>query len=251
METTIQRDVEYTYDAIVMKGAVCAPSGTVGAPGILLVHDAFGLSTQMLETAHRLAGLGFAVFAADVWGNRAQPSRQEEIGPYIRAMVSDRPGWAGRMHTAEKTAAAQPEIDGSSLVALGYCFGASSALELLRNGGGLRGVISIHAGLDLLDPQSDWSGADPRARVLICSGDEDPMATPPQRAFLQEKLSGVGIEWELDLYSGAKHAFTSLLARNSPTPDAVAYDERSAARAWAATTRFLSDINSLMLPAQS
>lgn len=251
MATTIQRDVEYTHDAIVMKGAVRAPSGAFGEPGVLLVHDAFGLSTRMLETADRLAELGFAVFAADVWGNRAQPSRQEEIGPYIRAMVSDRPSWVARMRAAQETAAAQPEIDGSSLVALGYCFGASSALELLRSGGGLRGVISIHGGLDLLDPEADWSGADPRARVLICSGAEDPMATPAQRASLQEKLSGVGIEWELDLYSGTKHAFTSLLARNSPTPEAVAYDERSAARAWTATTRFLLDINSLLLPAQS
>lgn len=246
----IQRDVHYTHDGTVMKGALCAPPAASAAPGVLLVHDAFGLTPHILQIAQSLTDLSFAVFAADVWGDRAQPSHQAEIGPYIGSMVSDRPRWIARMHTALETAAAQPEIDESSLVALGYCFGASSALELLRSGGDLRGVISIHGGLDLLESGADWSAADASARVLLCSGADDPMATPDQRTSLQENLSGAGIEWELDLYSDTKHAFTSPHARNSPAPEVVAYNELSAARAWAATTRFLSTISSPLLPAK-
>jgi dienelactone hydrolase len=249
MDKVVLRDVEYTHDDTRMIGAVCAPEEAESAPGVLLVHDAFGLSEHMLQIARDLAGRGYAVFAADVWGDRALPTTEEEIGPLIGAMVSDRPRWTARLAAAHRAAADQPEIDGSALVALGYCFGGSSALEHLRNGGDVRGAISIHGGLDLLDPEADWQAVDPTARVLLCSGAEDPMATAEQRTALLHGLSGAGVDWELDLYSGTVHAFTSPQAESSPRPDVVAYHPRSAARAWAATTRFLSELHPQVRPA--
>jgi len=241
MDEVVQRDVEYSHDGTRMIGALLAPHGAQGLPGVLLVHDAYGLSDHVLDVAHRLVGLGHGVFAADVWGGRTRPQRQEEIGPLIGAMVSDRPRWTARLAAARAAAAEQPELDGSALVALGYCFGGSSALELLRSGADLRGAVSVHGGLDLLEPDADWSAARPEASVLVCTGAQDPMATAAQRTALTDGLSEAGIDWELDLYSDTRHAFTSPQAKNSPTPDVVAYDARSAARSWAATTRFLAE----------
>lgn len=234
------RDVEYTHDGTRMFGYFCAPTGTQGLPGILLVHDAFGLTDDVILTAQRYAALGFAVFAADVWGDRTQPKTEPEIGPLIGAMVGDRARWLGRISAAHNAIAAQPEVDASALVTIGYCFGASSALEHLRTGGVVRGVVSIHAGLDLLAP--DWSAATGSTQVLVCTGADDPMATEQMRSELQSFMSAAHIDWEVDLYSDTKHAFTNPQADFSPMPDVVAYNAQSAARSWASTTRFLGEL---------
>ncbi|MBO0610113.1 dienelactone hydrolase family protein [Myceligenerans salitolerans] len=235
------RDVEYTHDGTRMRGAVVAAPGTRGAPGVLLVHDAFGPGEDMLAIARRLAALGRPVFCADIWGARTRPRTMAEIGPLIGGMVADRARWIARVSAAHEAAGAQPELDGGCLVALGYCFGGSSALEYLRGGGRLAGVVGVHAGLDLLDPGADWSAAHPGASVLLCTGADDPMATAAQRDALQNALTGAGIDWETDVYGGTVHAFTSPRARNSPDPRVIAHHPRSAARAWDATTRFLRE----------
>ena len=240
MSDLVTRDVEYLHDGTRMVGYLCAPADARRSAGVLLVHDAFGVSPDMVAVAHRLADLGHAVLVADVWGDRTLPATQPEIGPLIGGMVTDRPRWMGRLAAAHEAAGGQPEIDGSRLVVLGYCFGGSSALEYVRTGGAVLGAVAVHAGLDLLAP--DWSARTPDARVLVCTGSADPMATAAMRTELQDAMTAADVDWELDLYSGAKHAFTSPRSQDSPTPDVVAYDPRAAARSWDATTRFLREL---------
>ena len=243
------RDVEYTHDGTRMIGYFCVASAAHSAlaaqpaPGIVLIHDAFGLGDDMMRTAERYAGLGFAVLAADVWGERTVPETEPQIGPLIGGMASDREKWMGRIAAAHTALAAQPEVDESPVTGVGYCFGASSALEYLRTGADIGAVVSIHAGLDLL--ADDWSGADAAgsARVLLCTGADDPMATAAMREQLQSSLSTAGADWELDLYSNTKHAFTNPKSDFSPMPHAIAYNPQSAQRAWLSTERFLGEIH--------
>ncbi|GAA3880671.1 dienelactone hydrolase family protein [Leifsonia kafniensis] len=223
-----------------MLGYLCAPTGAHELPGIVLVHDAFGLNDDTIQTAERYAALGFAVFAADVWGDRTTATAESQIGPLIGGMVSDHARWMGRIEAAHLTLAAQPEVDAEAIITAGYCFGASSALEYLRTGGNTRGVVSIHAGLDLLRP--NWAAATTPARVLVCTGADDPMATAQMRSELQVALSGAAIDWELNLYSDTKHAYTNPKSAFSPMPDVVAYNPQSAARSWESTKRFLGEL---------
>ena len=244
MSSVISRDIEYRQDDTRMLGLLCAPSspttgGAGAAAGVLLVHDAFGVSGEMVAVASRLAALGHPVLAADVWGERRLPGSEAEIGPLIGGMVGDRDRWMARIRAAHSAAVAQPEFTGRPLVLLGYCFGGSSALEYLRTGADVAGAISVHGGLDLLAP--DWSQALPSS-VLICAGADDPMATAQMRTELTGSLDAAGTDWQLHLYSDTTHAFTSPKVEHSPMPDVVAYNPRSAARAWAATVRFLREI---------
>src|SRR6218665_382389 len=148
-------DVDDRQEGTWMRGYLAAPTGSDNAPTILLIHDAFGLNDDLIRIAHELGALGFAVFAADVWGGRTCPATQDDIGPLIGGMVGDRDRWLARVAAAHAAAAAQPEIDAASLVLLGYCFGGSSALQHLRSGADVRGVVAIHPGLDILG--DGWS----------------------------------------------------------------------------------------------
>ena len=242
MSAEVWRDIEYRHGDTVMIGQLRAPAGEperAGAAAVLLVHDAFGISDEMVANASALVARGHRVFLADVWGDRRIPSTEAEIGPLIGAMLADRATWLARVEAAHRAAAEQPEFDARPVAVLGYCFGGSSALEYLRTGAEVAGVVSIHGGLDLLAP--DWSAAVP-ASVLVCTGADDPMATAEMRTALTGSLDAAGMEWQLHLYSGTKHAFTSPMAEHSPMPDVVAHNPRSAARAWATTVRFLGEL---------
>lgn len=240
MADLFTRDIAYRHEGAEMLGMLVAPEGAVNLPTVVLVHDAFGLSDDMVEIAQSIASRGYAVFAADVWGNRQLPTSEPEIGPLIGGMVAQRDEWIARVAAAHETAAAQAEVDGSALISLGYCFGGASALEYLRTGGSVLGVVSIHGGLDLLE--FDWARAKPGSTVLVCTGAADPMATAEQREQLMAGLDAAGIDWELDLYSNTVHAFTSKKAQNSPVPHVIAYHPRNAARAMDATLRFIDEV---------
>lgn len=241
MTIEIVRDVEYTSGGIRMRGMLLAASARQEAPTVVLIHDAFGLGGFSLAEAERYAGLGYTVFAADVWGDRATETDSSAIGPRIGAVVGDRDAWIARIAAAHDTARAQPEVDPERIVTVGYCFGGASALEFARTGGRVRGVVAIHPGLDLLDPGAVWTPA-PGLNVLVSAGAIDPMATPEQRASLQAGMDAAEVEWELDLYSGTTHAFTNPHLTDSPHPDLFAYEPRSAARSQRATTHFLEEI---------
>ncbi|KQP01819.1 dienelactone hydrolase family protein [Leifsonia sp. Leaf264] len=239
MSQLASRDVVYSHADIRMIGRLSSPADGVGLPGVLLIHDAFGLGADMAAIADRYAELGYAVFAADVWGERLEPTSGQEIGGLIGGMASDRAAWMGRIRAAHIAAAAQPEVAADRIAIAGYCFGGSSALEYLRTGGDVLGVVSIHGGLDLVE--GDWSDPTSSTRVLLCTGADDPMAAPQHWQPIKAGLTTAGIDWEFDLYSGTRHAFTNPKADGLGIPGA-AYNARSSARAWARTVAFLDEL---------
>jgi dienelactone hydrolase len=233
------RDVDYGHDGTRMVGLLVAPVGAVALPTVLLLHDAFGLGADTTAQTHRYAELGYAVFAADVWGDRHTPAGGPDIGPLIGAMAADRDEWMARVAAARRAAAAQPEVDAAQIVVLGYCFGGAGALEYVRIGGDVVGAVSIHGGLDLL--ARDWSAATSGIDVLVCTGSADPMATTAQRAALESDLDSAGISWETALYSGVKHAFTNPRSGLPGMPPGIGYSARATARAWQSTRQFLAE----------
>lgn len=238
MSEVLTRDVDYTYRETRMSGLLLVPEGDGARGTVVLIHDAFGLAGFSLAAAHRYAALGYVVFAADVWGDRVQPADERGIGPLIGAMVANREEWQGRVAAAHATAAEQPEVDPRRIVMAGYCFGGSSALEYARTGAHLAGVVAVHPGLDLLDPDGVWQ-PHPSLRALVCVGADDQMATASQREALTTALTRAGIDWEMDVYGGTVHGFTNPRLVESPARHIIAYHPRSAERAWSSTITLL------------
>ncbi|MEF2070713.1 dienelactone hydrolase family protein [Consotaella aegiceratis] len=235
-----RRDVEYTHEGIRMLGVFCSSAG--GAPdkrpGVFVVHGAHGLGTHTLSCAERIAALGYAVLAVDLWGDRRLLTDPSEIGPTLCRFVDDRAMWMGRLNAAHAALAAQPEVDAGRIGAVGYCFGGTSVLEFIRTGHRLAGAVSFHGGLDMV--ADDWSAAKAGGKALILSGADDPMAKPGDLARLQPVMTEAGIDWEVDLYSHTKHAFTEPDRPNAPP--FTAYNERADRRSWQATRGFFEDV---------
>ena len=241
MSKIIKRDVVYEDEGRRLFGYFCIPAEAQEArPGILLIHDAFGIGDYIRGRAERLAALGYAVLAADVWGDGATLGDEGTIRATIGRFAGDRAMWFGRLRAGYDALVAQPGVDPTRTAAVGYCFGGASVLEFARLGGSVRGVVSFHGGLDLVG--AEWSAGKTVAKVLITTGFEDPLAPQATLRKLETAMSEAGIDWEVDCYSHTRHAFTRVDAATTGRPEMVAYDERADRRSWRAMIDFLDEV---------
>lgn len=235
------KSVEYSYDSARLVGHFCKDGAAADPrPGVVIVHDAFGVSDAMKQIAARVAELGYAVLAADLWGDGAQLKEESAIGPMIGRMASDRKCWMGRLHAAQEALAAQPGVNAGKIAMTGYCFGGASVLEYLRTTGGVKGVVSFHGGLDLVG--GEWESAPAGGKALILTGYDDPTAKSATVVQLADNLTKAGVDWEIDMYGHTKHGFTRPESDRANKPEFVAYNAQSDRRSWAAMTRFLEEV---------
>ena len=65
-------------------------SSTKGAPLVLLVHDWDGLTDYEVKRAEMLSELGYAVFAADLFGKGVRPTEMVDKRQHTGALYKDR-----------------------------------------------------------------------------------------------------------------------------------------------------------------
>jgi dienelactone hydrolase len=129
-----------------------------------------------------------------------------------------------------------PQCDGRC-AAIGFCFGGSTALELARSGADLAGVVSFHGGLDTPHPED---ARNIRGKVLVLHGADDPHVPADQIMAFMREMRDAGVDWQMNLYGGAVHAFA--------IPDAadpgrgLQYNASADRRSWKAMLDFLGEI---------
>src|SRR5690606_2654579 len=107
--------------------------------------------------------------------------------------------------------------------------------EWARAGAPLAGFVSFHGGLATPEGAS-WSAV--RGPLLILHGTADPAAPMAQVAALAEALDGAGVPYRMELYGGARHAFT---VWDVPETEATAYDPQADLASWRALLAFLDE----------
>jgi dienelactone hydrolase len=241
MPNIARKPIHYSFGGTAMSGEFVVDESISGPrPGVLVVHEAFGLGEHAIRNAEKLAELGYAALAMDLWGDRAQITDMPAVMETIGGMVGDRATWMGRTQAALEALAAQPETDGGKLAGIGYCFGGTTVLEFARTGGGVLGVGSFHGGVAPLG--SEWSSETVKAKLLVCTGAADPLIKAEALAAFQENLAGSGVDWELNVYSGTVHSFTNPAADAAGAPEMIAYNAQSDRRSWDRLVNFLAEI---------
>jgi dienelactone hydrolase len=179
------------------------------------------------------------VFTPDLFGEAFSDRAR---GLVVIAALVDRPALLrARVQSALQRLAMHAGIEHSRVAAVGHCFGGLAALELARSGAGIGAVVSFHGGLSAREPARP-AGDDQRvrARVLVCTGADDPYCPRDQRAAFEDEMTRGGVDWQMHVYSGAQHGFT-LRSDESPARPGCAYHERSDHRSWRAMIAFLDE----------
>lgn len=240
--STLNRStINYSHGITNMSGEYFVSADTSQRrPGILVLPGGSGLGSHAIERAEHLASLGYATLAVDYWGERRQISGVPAALQAIADLTSDHQAWMGRIAAAREALLARAEVDAERLAAVGYCFGGATALEYARTGGELRGVVGFHATLGEVGAQ--WSSERTDAKLLLCTGAGDPLVPGTALETLQRNLNGSGVDWEIDIYSGTRHAFTNPLIDSAGMPDIAAYNGQSDRRSRDRLIAFLQEI---------
>ena len=206
-------------------------------PGVLVAHTIRGRSQFEEGKARRLAEMGYAGFAIDVYGKDAIGSKFDDCRAMMESLRNQRAALHARLLRALQTLRHQAEVDASRVAAIGYCFGGLCVLDIARTGEPLAGVVSFHG---LFDPPGNTAGNRIHARILALHGWDDPLATPEQAVALGEELGSMGADWQLHCYGNVRHAFTNPAADAST--GVTVYNEAADRRSWAAAKYFLSEL---------
>jgi dienelactone hydrolase len=196
------KSITYEVNGAPYEGYYTSPSPD--APFILLIHDWDGLTGYEVKRADMLAKMGYAVFAADLFGAGVRPTEVKDKRQHTGELYTDRGKMRALMQGALETAKAQgAHIENG--IAMGYCFGGAAVLELARSGADLKAFVTFHGGLETPKGQ-DYSKT--KGYILIFHGSADTNITMGQFAKLADELEKAGVPHEMTTYGGAPHAFT-------------------------------------------
>ena len=200
------------------------------APLVLLIHDWDGLTDYEVKRSEMLAELGYAVFAADMFGAGIRPTETDEKRKLTGALYGDRERMRSLLQGAMEAAQAK-QAEAAYSVAMGYCFGGAVVLEFARSGAELDGFVSFHGGLTTPEGQ-DYSKT--KGQLLILHGTADTSVTMEHFAALANQLEQAGVPHEMTTYSGAPHAFTVFGSDR--------YREDADKKSWKRFTEFLEEL---------
>lgn len=199
------------------------------APLVLLVHDWDGLTDYEVKRTEMLNDAGYAVFAADFYGEGVRPTGVDAKKHLSGALYEDR----DKMRGLADAALAAAESQGArtdKVIMVGYCFGGAVALEMARSGRDWQGFVSLH-GLLKTPPGQDYNAV--RGEILVLHGGADSMVSLDQFADLAKRLEADGVSHEMISYGGAPHAFTVIGDKR--------YHPQADKRAWTRLLDFLEN----------
>lgn len=224
-------DLEYFDGAQRCLGVLELPDATKfpgKRPGVVIVHEAWGLGDQVKRRAKMLADLGYVALAADIFGDRKIPADPGEGMAMIGVFFADRPLLRQRAAAAVSALKAHAQNDGR-IAAIGYCFGGATVLELARsNNPDVLGVVSFHGALDAPIPAEKGKV---KAKILACHGSEDPLVPHEKLVDFLAEMEAAGADSQTIAYAGAAHSFTNPEADGTIMPG-IMYHERTDKRSW-------------------
>ncbi len=201
------REVSYEADGTKLKGYVAYDDAVKGRrPGVLVVHEWWGLNNYARKRARMLAKQGYTALALDMYGNGKVAHHPDDAKKFSSEVSQNEALAKARFEAALALLKQQKTVDADNIGAIGYCFGGSVVLNMARMGESLKVVESFHGGLKTAHP------AEPgvvKARVASFTGEADPFIPAEQVAGFRQEMEKAGVDALVVTYPGAMHSFTS------------------------------------------
>ncbi len=225
------------YLAVPLAAGLDGPEGPGGAdepggagrpgpwPGIVVIHEAFGLNDDIRAKADQFAAHGYLALAPDLFDGRSWIRCLR--GAFRQLRAGSGPAFTA-LEAARSFLAARDDCTGKAGV-VGFCMGGGFALLCAPSGG--FAAASVNYGEVPQDAESALRGACP---IVGSYGARDPMGTKhPER--LRRALTALEIPHDVKVYPGSGHRFLTeasgagaVLARFAR----MTYQEADAADAW-------------------
>lgn len=220
------KEVSYKSGDETVKGILYTPEGKGPFPGIVVIHEWWGLNDWVKEQGSKLAGEGYAALAIDLYRGKVATT-PDEAHEIMRGVPEDR---AKRdLEAAYQFLASQPNVKKDRIGAIGWCMGGGYALDLALEEPKLAADV-INYGHLATDPAAL---SKINAPILGLFGALDRGITPDDVKAFGAALEKAGKKIDVTIYPDAGHAF-----ENPNNKDG--YCAADAADAWNKTVNFLA-----------
>jgi carboxymethylenebutenolidase len=197
-------------------------------PAVIMIHEWWGVNDNIKEMADELASKGYVVLAADLYNGEVatDPNRARELSSSVR----ENPQQAiTNLQSAVQYLASLPNVNGSRIASLGWCFGGGQSLQLALNSEQHPLAATVIYYGNLVNDTNELSKI--KWPVLGIFGDQDnSIPVDSVRAF-GRGLNETGVTNEIYIYPGVGHAFAN--------PSGDNYAPQETTDAWQKTLTFL------------
>lgn len=226
----VEQAIEYQDGDTTLQGFLYYDDvATDKRPGVLVVHEWWGLSDYPKSRARLLAELGYVAFACDMYGKGVYGKTHEEAARLAGPYFQDRQAMRKRVRAGYDAMCASPWVDVSRTAAMGYCFGGTAALELARSGVPLKAVASFHG---MLSTPYARDARNIHGEVMVCTGADDPNVPGEQVGTFMKEMRDAKVLFGLYAYPGAVHAFT-VPSAGGDLSTGMAYNHDADIKSWA------------------
>jgi carboxymethylenebutenolidase len=207
------------------EGYLARPEGAGPFPGLVIIHEIFGLNDNIRDIARRFADEGYVALAVDLFAGRNRAicmfrfMGQAMLNPLNNESIQN-------LKDALTFLSEQPGVDAAHLGAVGYCMGGGFAIAWACQDNRLKAIAPYY-------------GANPRpleavARMCPVVGsypDKDFTTTAGQK--LDAALDRYDVSHDIKIYPNTRHSFF-----NDQGP---AYAEAAARDSWQRILNFFSE----------
>lgn len=236
-----EENVTYTGDNTTMNGYVVYDENIDGPrPGVIVVHEWWGLTDYPKMRARELAKLGYIAIALDMYGNGKIADNPDSALAYAMPLYQNPQSAKARFDAALEKLRSYSQLDQSKIASIGYCFGGSMVLNVAKLGEDLKGVVSFHG-----DPQGVPANKGLlKADVLVCHGGADSLVAPSHLEHFRKEMDSIKADYEVIVYPGAQHAFSNPAATDigKKFKLKVAYDQAADTTSWNDMKKFFGKI---------
>lgn len=219
------KDVKFKSEGLEVGGYLARPQTALALPGVLLIHEWWGLNDHIKDVARRYAREGFVVLAVDLYGGRVAKDT-EQASQWMGELKPEQ--GVGTIRAAFSHLSLQSFVKSGRVGITGFCMGGSFALLAATAIPELKAAAPFYG--DPPDPDDPIKKI--RCPLLFIGAEKDPWITVEKMNHLKAAIQKYGIAGEVRVYPGAQHAFF-----NNTRPDV--YNADAAADAWGRVTQFL------------
>jgi carboxymethylenebutenolidase len=209
-----------------LRAYLALPDGPGPFPGVVVIHEAYGLNDNIREITQRFAGEGYAALAVDLFAGR---SRAVCMARFMAGMLrgSLNPYGIAELKAALGYLSELSEVDAARVGAIGFCMGGGFAITWACTDDRLRAIAPFYG----TSPRS--TEALSRLCPVVGSYPEKDRITLGSARRLDEVLDHARVAHDIKIYPGARHSFFNESGRT--------YDPAAAEDAWRRVLAFFSE----------
>src|SRR5215472_2506921 len=134
-----EEPVTYTDGETTMKGFIVYDDAIdAKRPGIIMVHEWWGITKHIHNEAKKFAQQGYTAFIADMYGDAKTADNPKDAGTLSSSVMKDPKAMESRFKAAQAELAKQDSVNPQRIGAVGYCFGGAVVLNMARSGDDLK-----------------------------------------------------------------------------------------------------------------